>query len=123
MSEMITGYCKACGQSKLVEAGLPDEANEKVTMQCNCPEGEEIRALVKLMQNIDDICGAEGEMLGFKPVNAESVERIKEVAVLIYKDRLGRATFQIDGTTVTIKQSSKGVSVDRKKTLNIEKVS
>lgn len=117
------GACKGCGQIQIVPADTVMEANEIATEHCTCEEGKTIREINRLLKNIDDICGEGGKQVGFDPVPATTIERIKEAAELVHHRKIEKSTFQINGTLITIKAGVKDVTVDRKRTLSIERTS
>lgn len=117
------GTCKGCGQAQIVPADNDVEADKIATERCTCPEGKEIRAKNRLMQNIDDICGEGCKRIGMDPVSPRTIERIKEAAELVHGRKMDKAVFSIDGTLITIIAKTKYVTVTRKRVLNIEKQS
>lgn len=123
MAGTRAGTCRGCGQTQIVPADTEAEANMIATDRCTCKEGKGIRDFNRLMKNIDEICGTGGKQVGFDPVPATTIERIKEAAELVHHRKIEKSTFQINGTLITIKAGVKDVTVDRKRTLSIERTS
>ena len=116
----MQGICKGCGQLQEVPAGTQEEADQKATAMCNCGEAEKIRKHAELMDVIDDICGEGGKEKGLDPVEPDTIQRIKEAATLVFRNKFEKATFSVEGSLITIKKSKDHVVVNRKMVIGIE---
>ena len=119
----MEGICKGCGQIQEVSASTQKEADIKATLACNCGEAEKLRKRQQLMNDIDLLCGPFSADRGFEPIEQETIDRIKEAADLVFKNKFEKATFSVAGTVVTIKRDSKKVTASRKMTIVAEGVS
>lgn len=116
----MQGVCRGCGQLQEVTAKTQKEADRKATEMCNCGEAEKVRKHADLMNVIEQICGDAGKEKGLDPVEPETIQRIKEAATLVFKNKFEKASFSVEGSLITIKKSKDHVVCNRKMVIGLE---
>lgn len=102
-SRRMTGTCKFCGQTMMVEAGTIEQANEMATMDCKCDEGRAYR-------NIED-------MKREAKANAEALFGIEEVPFPDENEQMKNAAL-LDMMDVIINNVAAGIIKKCSLTLN-----
>lgn len=113
--ETYEGKCKGCGLIQSVLADSQADADQRVTDQCDCSESERVIWHQQMIDNIEEMIGHSCTQYGFIPVEEGTAATIKEVAELIFDEKIGKGTFVVDGTTITLIATEKSVKINRKK--------
>lgn len=109
------GKCRGCGEIQVVIANSQREADELVTDACGCEESKHIKEYDMMMANIDEVLGKACTKNGFYPVDSVTIARVRELADLIWRGKIEKASFEIDRTTILISNTTKGIRVSRKR--------
>ncbi len=113
----MEGYCKHCGQARIVRANTEEEANYIATRDCSC-EGAEIEAKVEAAEaaleyvaQSENMCRIEGNLLTL----------IKATIPYIVEGDIGSVSFKLSDSTLSIKSGEK-IKIKRKRdyTVNME---
>lgn len=118
----ITGTCRFCGQTSLVEADTEAEANAIASKQCSCGEGEAYREKEACLDRIEEICRAPKEEAGVMPLTFEEARLIRQIADRVAISAIDGASIDIKGTVIRLKPGTekKPVKFGRSWKLEIE---
>lgn len=88
--EEMTGTCKFCGQTMIVECSDPLIANKIATEECKCEEGREFRNMeewkFEAKNNIESLCESMGETtitVLYGVVDAIAAGEIKKASIKV----------------------------------------
>lgn len=111
----MTGTCRFCGQTRLVEAEDQVQANLIAAEHCICDNN--LKKVRQCSENIDQICGETARGFGMEIVSEEVIDAIKEAGTLCVYGLIGSASFRLADSTLVVKQIKDGVAVARKKSV------
>ena len=117
MSKEMIGVCAFCGQTRAVLAQTQEEANEMASLDCGCPGGEAERKRKELRDRLDELIGELAPEFGWDPTTPEIFDEIAAIANSVADGRIGSAAFSIDGTNLKIRRNTKGIAIERSKTI------
>lgn len=86
----LTGTCKFCGQSQMIEAETEDEANRKVTAACSCEEGQPARRIDDARVIVER---------DFKDFSGETIELIQGVVSAVNFGVVDAGSLKLNGVT------------------------
>lgn len=119
--QQYDGVCQMCGHIKPVLAIDQEDADNKITEQCDCGAADKIQQLKMMKQNLEATIGEKAMESGFPIVESSTKEIIEEVAQLIFDEKIGKATFVLEDSTVIISRNAKGgIKTIRKKIKALE---
>lgn len=117
MEKEMIGVCEFCGQTRAVTAETQAVADEMASLDCNCPGGEARRRRKELRDRLNELIGEMAPEFGWDPTSPEIFDEIAAIADSVADGRIGSATFSIDGTSLKIKRNTKGIAIERSKTI------
>lgn len=119
--QQYDGVCQMCGYVKPVLAMDQEDADDKITEQCDCGAADKLQQLKMMKHNLEATIGEKAMENGFTTVESSTKEIIMEVAQLIFDEKIGKATFVLEDSTVMISMSAKGgIKTSRKKIKALE---
>lgn len=109
---MIEGACRFCGQVQTIKASEPLEgaaADQYVTRYCRCEDAQRLRARDELTGNIDSVLGIVSAEYGFEVIDADIIERIRNLALTVIDDGLKQLDVVFAcGDKLTVKYNKRG---------------
>lgn len=113
----IMGKCKYCGFEQVVFATDQQDANTKVSQNCNC-KGAEIETRKSLMENqLSELAGEMAPNSGFAPVSPEVYREIEAIAMRVVTGEIRSASLKVDGTSISFTNSNGKIKAVRRKTV------
>jgi hypothetical protein len=118
------GYCRHCGQVKVVtvsvkkgEAPTEIQLVEAATSECQCHAAKRERATKKAVDAIPVLFGPNVHQEIGTPVKKEIHPLLQEIAILVATEELGQVTIKLNANeTATFKGGHESFKIKRKKT-------
>lgn len=117
MPKEMIGVCGHCGQTRAVMAKTQEEADDLASLECGCAGGEARRRRKELRDRLSELIGEMAPEFGWDPTTPEVFDEVAAIADSVADGLIGSAAFSIDGTSLKIKSTAKGVAVERSKTI------
>lgn len=115
--ESMTGTCRYCGQTKIVEAESQKDADERVTIDCSCPGGELERKKRHVQEQLDELIGELAPDNGWDPVRPAVFNTILKIAYHIVENDISSCAMRVDDSNLKITRSKGKINIERSKTI------
>lgn len=113
----MTGTCKHCGQTKIVQAASQDEADHKAAIDCTCPGGDAERRKKQVKEQLDELIGYLAPDNGWEPAKEETFDAIREIADQIAEEKITSCAMRLDDTNLKISRNKGKITIERSKTI------
>ena len=113
-----TGTCVFCGQQQIVQAENQREADKAAAENCTCDN--KLKRTRTTTENINRICGEDAQNFGMEIVAEDITDALIELGRLCVHELITSASVKIPDSTITIKSTKDGISINRKKTLSLK---
>ena len=102
--QTLYGACRYCGEQRIVNAADQEDANNKVTNQCACPDAMFHRKKRQIEGRLRSICcGEEAEAGNFMTYDDEQLTAVIQLAELVQRGKI--ASVQITAADSVLKLS------------------
>ena len=117
---MMNGVCRYCGQMQNVEAETQEDADNKATEMCDCPQAIKDRSLDSFCEKVATIVFDTAEETGFEPLSNEQYKLICVLADKIFQKEINGVTVKLDDRTLKLSKDKDGyVKFRQTKTLEV----
>ena len=114
------GRCPYCGTIELVMAESQEVADAIIGKKCSCGGYEREGRLLQLNEAIRGTVGEDCSIYDIQPLEEGVVEFLYSGGILVVENRIQKITVDVDGATVKISVSPKGVvKVERKESSKV----
>ncbi len=114
------GTCKHCGWVQPVMAESQEAADGIIEKKCSCGGYERGSRLLQLNAALRDTVGEECGVYDLQPLEEDIVTFLYTAGALVVDNRIQKMPVDVDGATVKISVSPKGVvKVDRKESRKV----
>lgn len=114
------GRCKHCGTVELIMAESQEAADAIIARKCSCGGYVKEGRLLQLNAAIRDTVGEECGVYDLQPLEDGVVEFLYSAGILVVENRIQKISVDVDGATVKISVSPKGVvKVERKESSKV----
>ena len=114
------GVCKHCGWVQPVMAESQEAADAIIARKCSCGGYEREGRLLQLNEAIRGTVGEDCSIYDLQPLEEGVVDFLYAAGVLVVENRIQKISIDVDGATVKIGVSPKGVvKVDRKESRKV----
>ena len=114
----LTGTCVFCGQQQLVQAKDQKDADRIAAEHCTCDN--KLKRTRTTTENIERICGEDALEFGMEIVAEDITEALTAMGKLCVYELIDSASVKIPDSTITIKSTKDGISINRRKTLSLK---
>lgn len=115
--EDMTGVCRYCGQTRIVKAENQEDADNSVTLNCNCEGGEFERKKKEVGSRLDELIGETAPEYGWEPADPDVYEDIRAMAMHVLTGNIGSVGIRLQDTSLKIHRSKGKISIERSKTI------
>ena len=105
--ENMMGKCEYCGTEIGVMAKTQAEANELASEKCSCAGVTKARKKTVMKNYLARFIGSACTEMGFNPVEQAVYDAIETVGLMVVDGLMQKATFNVDGTTISITAGKK----------------
>lgn len=100
---MTTGICRFCGQVRTVDIEEGENAEERATYECGCPEAIAERRKKDALIILDDTLTSTEEETGFPPLSQQGRMIVTEAAQHMLDRSIDLMTIDLEGRTVRLR--------------------
>lgn len=111
--ENMMGKCEYCGAEIGVMAETQAEANKMAEEKCACAGVRSARKKEMMKEKLDSLIGQDCSA-EFNPVEKAVHDAIETIGLMLVDGIIRKASFTVDGTTITLKTGKK-IEVTRRR--------
>lgn len=100
---MTIGICWFCGQTRMVNIEEGENAEERATYECSCPEAIAERRKKDALSILDDTLTSTEEETGFPPLSQQGRMIVTEAAQHMLDRSIDLMTIDLEGRTVRLR--------------------
>ena len=120
--QTLYGACRYCGEQRIVNAADQEDANNKVTNQCVCPDALFHKKRMQIAEMIQETCSGDHAVTnGFISCDSDQTQAILNMAELVQLRKIAKVQITMFDSVLTISINNDGViKVNRTRKTELE---